>query len=98
MPFPPDNRHRVAVLALDGVLGLDLGIPSQVLGAARDEAGNRYYAVRTCTPDGGPVRVSAGYQALPDDGPEILAQADTVIVPGITRDTSTPDALLTAVE
>jgi transcriptional regulator GlxA family with amidase domain len=98
MPFPPDNRHRVAVLALDGVLALDLGIPSQVLGTARDEAGNRFYAVRTCTPDGGPVRVNGGFRALPDDGPELLAQADTVIVPGLTRDLSTPDAVLTDVE
>src|SRR3954462_5056685 len=98
MPFPPDNRHRVAVLALDGVLALDLGIPSQVLGTARDEAGNRFYAVRTCTPDGGPVRVNGGFRGVPDDGPELLAQADPVIVPGLTRDLSTPDAVLTDVE
>lgn len=84
MPFPSDGRHKVAVLALDGTVVLDLGIPAQVFGAARDAAGRRQYVVRTCTPDGGPVRTTAGFRALPDDGPEILAEADTVIVPGIS--------------
>ena len=43
-------RHRVALLALDGVVAFDLGTPPQVLGAARDEAGHRLYEVRVATP------------------------------------------------
>ncbi|GAA1765014.1 GlxA family transcriptional regulator [Luedemannella helvata] len=86
MPFPPDNRHKVAVLVLDGVVPLDLGIPAQVFGTARDDAGRRHYAVRTCTPDGGPVRCAGGFSVLPDYGPEILAGADTVVVPGISTE------------
>ncbi|GIJ67281.1 GlxA family transcriptional regulator [Virgisporangium ochraceum] len=77
------SRHRVAVLALDHVVGLDLGTPSQILGAARDHDGNRFYKVRTCTPGGAPVRSTAGFTVLPDHGLDLLEAADTVIVPGI---------------
>ncbi|WP_247660618.1 DJ-1/PfpI family protein, partial [Micromonospora sp. D75] len=75
--------HRVAVLALDGVVALDLGTPAQVFGAARTDGGVPLYLVATCTPGGQPVRSSAGFQVLPDHGLELLDTADTVIVPGI---------------
>ena len=75
--------HEVAILALDDVVAFDLGVPAQIFGAARDDAGRPLYRVRTCTPDGAPVRTSAGFRALPDDGPEILDTAGTVIVAGV---------------
>ena len=31
-----DNRHRVVVLALDGVYPFELGSPARILGAADD--------------------------------------------------------------
>jgi transcriptional regulator GlxA family with amidase domain len=76
-------RHRVAVVALDGVIPLDLGAPSQVFSAARDRSGHRYYEVRVCTPDRAPVRTAAGYSVLPEHGLELLDEADTVVVPGV---------------
>jgi len=78
-----DGRHQVAVLALEHVVGMDLGVPPQVFGSARDAAGRRQYRVRVCTPTGGPVRSAAGFRVLPDHGLELLETADTVIVPGI---------------
>lgn len=75
--------HRIAVLALDHVVGLDLGTPSQVFSTARSTDGSRFYDVQVCTPGGRPVRSTAGYQVLPDHGLELLDTADTVIVPGI---------------
>jgi transcriptional regulator GlxA family with amidase domain len=75
--------HSVAVLALDDVVGLDLGTPPQVLGAARDSGGTRYYRVRICTPGRFPVRSSAGFTLVPDHGLELLETAGTVIVPGL---------------
>lgn len=78
-----DGRQKIVVLALDHVVGLDLGVPPQVFGAARDAADRRHYQVRVCTPTGGPVRSAAGFQVLPDHGLELLETADTVIVPGI---------------
>ncbi|MFC6017940.1 GlxA family transcriptional regulator [Plantactinospora solaniradicis] len=75
--------HRIAVLALDSVVGLDLGTPAQVFGTARDDADVPFYTVAVCTPGGRPVRSSAGFQVLPEHGLEIVEDADTVIVPGV---------------
>ncbi|MEE6257865.1 GlxA family transcriptional regulator [Plantactinospora sonchi] len=85
MAVPPAGRHRIAVLALDGVVGLDLGAPAQVFGTARDTDETPFYSVTTCTVGRQPVRSTAGFQVLPDHGLELLDQADTVIVPGIHR-------------
>ncbi|MFI2712135.1 GlxA family transcriptional regulator [Micromonospora sp. NPDC018662] len=81
--MPVTLPHRVAVLALDGVVALDLGTPAQLFGAARPADQTPLYAVTTCTPGGRPVRSTAGFQVLPDHGLDLLATADTVIVPGI---------------
>jgi transcriptional regulator GlxA family with amidase domain len=77
------GTHQVAVLALDGVIAFDLGVPPQVFFAARDRGGERPYRVRVATPGGVPVRTSAGFRAVPDHGLELLDEADTVVVPGI---------------
>ncbi|WP_408630526.1 GlxA family transcriptional regulator [Micromonospora chokoriensis] len=78
--------HRIAVLALDQVVSLDLGTPSQVFSTARAVDQTHFYDVRVCTPGGLPVRSTAGFQVLPDHGLELLDTADTVIVPGIHDD------------
>ena len=72
--------HRVAVLALDEVVGLDLPMASQILGEARRD-GRPLYDVRVCGVERS-VRVTSGYRIELDHGPEALAEADTVIVPG----------------
>jgi transcriptional regulator GlxA family with amidase domain len=80
---PAMARHQVAVLALDGVVALDLGVPSQVFGSARHRDRKRLYEVRVCTPDGGPVRSAAGFTVVPDHGLDLLRRVDTVVVPGV---------------
>jgi transcriptional regulator GlxA family with amidase domain len=77
------RQHRIAVLALPDVVGLDLGTPAQVFHCARTEDLTPLYQVDVCTPGGAPVRSAAGYQVLPEHGLELLDTADTVIVPGI---------------
>ncbi|MDD7921612.1 GlxA family transcriptional regulator [Actinomycetospora callitridis] len=77
----PDGRHVVAVLALPEVVGFDLQIPPQVFGSAQRD-GAPLYDVRVCGLEPGPVRSTAGFSLLLDHGPEALAAADTVIVPG----------------
>lgn len=75
------NPHVIAVLALEPVVGFDLTIPPTVFGAATTADGSKLYDVRVCGL-GGPVRAGAGFTLTPDHGPEALAAADTVIVPG----------------
>ena len=83
---PAMTRTKVAVLLLEPVVGFDAAIPSQLLGAARDEQGNRLYDVSMVSLDGGPVRTKAGYAITPDADAQLLAQADIVIVPGTSID------------
>ena len=53
-----------------------------VFGEATGRDGDPLYDVRVCGLDRSPVRVLAGYTIVPDHGAEILAEADTVIIPG----------------
>jgi transcriptional regulator GlxA family with amidase domain len=76
------HPHRVAVLALEPVVGFDLTIPPTVFGSATRSDGTPLYEVQVCGLEVAPIRVSAGYSLIPDYGPEALAEADTVIIPG----------------
>ncbi|PVZ12040.1 GlxA family transcriptional regulator [Actinomycetospora cinnamomea] len=78
--MPGTDRHVVAVLALPEVIGFDLQIPPLVFGTA-EQAGRPLYDVRVC---GLAERVSttAGFALALEHGPEALAAADTVVVPG----------------
>ncbi|MFC4960913.1 GlxA family transcriptional regulator [Streptomyces mauvecolor] len=73
--------HQVAVLALDGVVSFELGIPSRIFDSAQGPDGERLYEVTVCTADGRPVRTEAGFSVAVDHGPEALAAADTVVIP-----------------
>jgi transcriptional regulator GlxA family with amidase domain len=98
------GRHRVAVLALDGVMPFDLGVPVQVFGSARAETddgtgGEQLYDVRVCGADGlAPVATSGGFTLTPSHGPDLLAEAHTVIVPGIERRSRIVEGQLTDAE
>ncbi|MFE2143524.1 GlxA family transcriptional regulator [Streptomyces sp. NPDC059456] len=73
--------HHVGVLALDGVVPFELGIPARILGAARDGRGRPLYSVTTCSLDGGPVRAEADYDLAVSHDASLLAAVDTVVVP-----------------
>ncbi|GAB2592930.1 helix-turn-helix domain-containing protein [Streptomyces capparidis] len=72
--------HRVAVLALDGVLPLDLGIPAQVFTALPGWP----YEMTLCGRSAGPVPTAAGFAVTVAAGLEAVRSADTVVVPGYT--------------
>jgi transcriptional regulator GlxA family with amidase domain len=79
---PELRPHRVVVLAMDGVLPFELGIPHRIFGRPRDAEGRKLYEVLTCSiRPPGPVRTDADFDIQVEHGPEILATADTVIVP-----------------
>ncbi|MGW0423159.1 GlxA family transcriptional regulator [Streptomyces sp. NPDC003015] len=83
VPSDPEFRpHRVVVLAMDGVLPFELGIPHRIFGRPRDAEGRLLYEVVTCSiRPPGPVRTDADFAVQVEHGPETLATADTVIVP-----------------
>ena len=74
--------HGVAVLLLGPVVGFDATIAPTIFGAATDADGNRLYDVLTCGLTRDPVEATNGYAIVPQAGPEALATADTVVIPG----------------
>ncbi|MGW0699592.1 GlxA family transcriptional regulator [Streptomyces sp. NPDC002867] len=75
------RRHRVVVLALTGLLPFELGIPHRIFGRAKDAEGRLLYEILTCALTAGPVRTDADFAVTVEHGPEVLATADTVVVP-----------------
>ncbi|MEU3841942.1 helix-turn-helix domain-containing protein [Streptomyces sp. NPDC028635] len=74
--------HRVVVLALDGLLPFELGIPHRIFGRPKDALGRPLYEVVTCSVrPPGPVQTDADFSVHVPHGPQALARADTVIVP-----------------
>ena len=74
--------HRVVVLAMDGVIPFEFGIPQRIFGRARTADGDPLYEVVTASVrPPGPVRTDADFAILVENGPECLATADTVVIP-----------------
>ncbi|MER6220571.1 GlxA family transcriptional regulator [Streptomyces sp. 900105755] len=81
-PDPGFRPHRVVVLALDGLLPFELGIPHRIFGRPKDARGRHLYEVVTCSVrPPGPVETDADFAIHVPNGPETLATADTVIIP-----------------
>jgi transcriptional regulator GlxA family with amidase domain len=74
--------HRVAVLLLPPVVGFDAAIAPTLFSNASDADGNPLYDVVTCALTRGPVTATTGFDVVPAAGPEVLATADTVVIPG----------------
>ena len=73
--------HRVGVLALDGVIPFELGIPARIFGAAFSDTGEPLYSVTTCSLDGRQVRAEADYDIAVTADASVLASMDTVVIP-----------------
>ncbi|MEU1368504.1 helix-turn-helix domain-containing protein [Streptomyces sp. NPDC005803] len=78
--------HRVVVLALDGLLPFEVGIPQRIfgrsLGCEPHDRGRALYEVVTCSVrPPGPVSTDADFTITVRHGPEALATADTVVIP-----------------
>ena len=74
---------RVAVLVLPSVVPFDLGVPVQVFGYPRTDLGAQRYEMTVCGARPGVVPTSGGFAITAEHGLEALAEAHTVVVPGI---------------
>jgi transcriptional regulator GlxA family with amidase domain len=80
------GHHRVVVLLIDGALPLDAAMPMHLLGG---EA-SKFYDLSTVTLDGQSIATSGGGLDLAPSGDlQLLRKAQTVIVPGYARASST---------
>ncbi|MFH8792362.1 GlxA family transcriptional regulator [Streptomyces sp. NPDC017941] len=85
-PGPRQSPATVAVLVRDGVLPMELGLVHQLFGNARDASGAPLYKPLTCALRPGMVDTDADFPIRAAHGPEVLAEADTVIVPASHRE------------
>ncbi len=79
--FTRPGRHRVAVLVRHGMLVMELGIVTRLFGTAKAPGGEPLYEVLTCSPEPGQVRTDSEVTVTVALGPEVLAEADTVVIP-----------------
>lgn len=84
--FKHRERHRVAVLVRDGLLPMELGIVHRLFSQAFSTRGEPLYEVRTCALAPGKVRTDADFTIDVEHGPEILTEAETVVVPASDED------------
>jgi transcriptional regulator GlxA family with amidase domain len=76
------SPHQVAALCLDGLVAFDLTAATQVLIAASAADGTPLYEVACCSPGAAPVATTSGFGLSPEHGLDMLAGADTIVVPG----------------
>lgn len=82
-------EHHVVVLALPRVVAFDLTIPVQVFA----HEGHGRYRVTLCTPNPGLVPTSSGFGVEVAADLKALEHADTIVVPGYSRDSAPAEAL-----
>jgi AraC family transcriptional regulator, transcriptional activator FtrA len=90
-------RHRVAILAYDGLCTFEFGCAVEVFALPRPEMGDAWYECVVCAAEPGPLRATGGIRVQATHGLRTLAQAQTIIVPGWRGiDVAPPPALLAA--
>jgi AraC family transcriptional activator FtrA len=84
----------VAAILYDGLCTFEFGIVAEVFGLSRPEMGSKWYRFVSCAVDQGPMRALGGLSIVAEFGPEIIEQADIVVVPGWKgADVAVPDLL-----
>ncbi|MFJ6164837.1 GlxA family transcriptional regulator [Micromonospora orduensis] len=87
--------HTVAVLALDSVVPFDLATPMEVFQRTRLPDGRAGYRVLVCAAT--PTVTAGAFSMAVPWGLDVLVDADTVVVPGVSDPTAaTPGAVLDA--
>jgi AraC family transcriptional activator FtrA len=77
------RRHRIAVLAFDGMSPFETAIVVEVFGLPRPELEVDWYELAVCAADPGPLRAVGGLTLTAPFGLDVFAGADTLIVPGV---------------
>jgi AraC family transcriptional regulator, transcriptional activator FtrA len=83
IPSPTRTGGPLAVgLLYDGLCTFEFGLVAEVFGLYRPEMGPDWYRFASCAIEAGPLRAHGGFVLQPDNGPELLAEADIIVVPG----------------
>jgi transcriptional regulator GlxA family with amidase domain len=91
--------HVIALPVTDGLPIFELSVPMEVFGLDRSDIVSPWYDLRLCAAEPGPLRTAGGLTVNPAYGLDALAEADTVLVPAVSRacQLNPPPALVEAV-
>lgn len=82
---PPAPRHVVGVAVTDGAPAYELAVPCEVFGLDRSDLADPWYELRLCAAQPGPLTTAPGLLLQSPYGLGDLAEADTVLIPGLAR-------------
>ena len=92
---PPHST--VVALAYDGLCTFEFGCAYEIFGLPRPELDRPWYRFEVCAVEPGPLRAAGGLAVRAAYNPDLIENADTVIVPGWkSPDAPAPPALLAA--
>ena len=95
----PSPRPLVVAVAYDGLCTFEFGIAVEIFGLPRPELGENWYRFAVASVDEGELRATGGIRLVADGGLALLAQADTIIIPGWRgADSPVPEALCQALQ
>lgn len=87
----------MVALAYNGLYTFEPGVAMKIFGLPRPEIGGNWYHSAVAAVDEGSLCVTGGIRLMTDGGPEPLAQADMIMVPGWRgADTPVPETLCAA--
>lgn len=91
--------HHVAILAYDGLCTFEFGCAIELFALERPELGVDWYRYTVCAATPGPLRAMGGLTVHVAHGLDVLAQADTIVIPGWHDvDAAAPPALIAALQ
>ncbi|AQQ07515.1 transcriptional regulator FtrA [Roseibium algicola] len=81
-PQPELTGPLVVALLYDGLCTFEFGLVAEIFGLARPEFGSDWYRFASCPVESGPLRAHGGLTLTPDHDPELIEEADIIVVPG----------------
>lgn len=88
--------HLVAAVTYDGLTTFEYGCVIEIFGLKRPELGVHWYDFAVCGAEPGPLRAEAGLTFTPPFGLDVLARAQTILLPGWTYDREPSQTLIDA--
>ncbi|MYM69421.1 transcriptional regulator FtrA [Pseudoduganella sp. FT55W] len=76
------KKHRVVALAYDRLCTFEFGCTVELFALDRPELGVDWYDFAVCAVEQGPIRAAGGITVQAPYAPELLALADTIVIPG----------------
>lgn len=76
------KKHLVVALAYDRLCTFEFGCTVELFALERPELGVEWYDFAVCAVEPGPIRAAGGFTIDAPYAPELLARADTIVIPG----------------